>query len=185
MSEVTSSEPETGETHHVSVRLLTDRPGVELREMTSHDEDKEYLDLQLRNKDHITEYGNVVDASLEEVTARRTRKGMTRFGIYEEDILVGAVEFTPNTDGTEAEVGIVLDQDATGRGLAVTALRAATDYVSPRFDRVFAEIDEKHDRSIRMCENVGYIRQPGVVVRDWGRAVVMEYPKPPSTSLPV
>lgn len=179
MSEFTASEPETVEKYHVPVQLPTDRPGVMLREMYGQGEDQEYLNLQLRNKDHISQYGNVVDTTLEEVTARRTRKGMTRFGIYEEDLLVGAVEFTPNTDGTEAEVGIILDQAATGRGLAVTALRAASDYVSLRFDRVFAEIDENHDRSIRMCGVVGYIRQPGVVDRDWGKAVVMEYPKSP------
>lgn len=164
------------------VVLKTDQPGLILKQMTSLQDDLEYLQLQQRNAGHIAEFGNTVDSTVEEVTARRTNKHMSRFGIRKDNRLYGAAEFVPSEDVKEAEVGVVLDKDATGQGMALSALKAMTDYIAPSFKRVFAEIDPKHDRSIHMCEKAGYVRKGDIVEREWGQAVVMEYIKPENSS---
>lgn len=178
MSNPESASP--SEIDHITdpVVLETDQPNLTLKQMTSLQDDLEYLQLQQRNADHIAEFGNTVDSTVEEVNARRTNKHMGRFGIRKDDHLYGAAEFVPSEDTKEAEVGVVLDKDATGQVMALSALKAMTEYIAPHFERVFAEIDPKHERSIHMCEKAGYVRKGDIVEREWGPAVVMVYVGP-------
>jgi RimJ/RimL family protein N-acetyltransferase len=158
--------------------IKTDLPGVTLQLMTDTQDDFEYLQLQERNSQHIVEFGNTVDTTPEEVTARRVGKGIVRFGIRTGENLAGAVEYIPGKIGEDVEVGIVLDSAQTGKGLGLTAVKAMTSLLAPQYKRLFAEIDPRHERSLRLFEQAGYTRQSDIVEREWGPAVVMEYLSP-------
>jgi RimJ/RimL family protein N-acetyltransferase len=158
--------------------IETDQPGLVLEQMLTIDDDLEYFELQDRNREHITEFANVIDATLEAVTMRRKEKGRVRFGIRKDGKLIGAEVYVVREDGKEAEVGILLDKNAVGHGYATYALKALTAYLEPMFDRVFAEVDPKNEKSIRLFERLGFqLVEGGLVQRDWGSAVVLVYKK--------
>ena len=157
--------------------IETDQPGLVLVQLLTIDDDKEYLKLQNDNIEHIAEFGNVIDPTLEEVTKRRTEKGRVRFGIRKDGILVGMEGYTPSKDAREAEVSILLGKDAVGHGYATAALKAMSAYVGHKFERVYAEVDPNNEKSIRLCERAGYILQNGLIQADWGSAAVLEFRK--------
>lgn len=165
-------EPEDDYETPEPVVLKTDQEDLTLVEMTTVKDDQEYLEFQNSNRDHIAEFGNSVDANLEEVTERRSAPGNVRFGIRKDGHLIGIVGYKESLDGKEAEMGLLLAKEATGKGYATSALRAMTDYAVAKFERVYAEADPGNSRSIRLCERVGYIAQSGTVQREWNGQVV-------------
>lgn len=163
--------------------LPTDQEGLVLAQMTDLADDQEYLALQLQNATELAEFGNRVYATAEEIAERRQRTRAVCFGIRQAGQLIGAVEYVPSADGREAEVGIVLDASHTGHGIATTALMTLVQHIAPQFDRVFAEVAPSHEKSLRLCERAGFVRQQATVERDWGAAVVLEYPSQPKSSV--
>ena len=155
--------------------LKTSIPGLKLVQMNSIDDDRRYLSFQHRNREHIAEFGNKVDETIEEVTARRS--GRIIYGIYLNEELIGALDFVPHGDGKEAEVGISLDKEAVGHGYATAAIRAGLSHMAPKFDRLFAEVHPDNEPSLRLCRRVGLVARPGLVQRQWGPALVFDYKK--------
>lgn len=156
----------------------TTMPGLVLRQMLTRQDDEQYFEFQNRNIDHITEFGNSIDGSVAEVTARRLEHGGDgRFGIWFEDRLVGMVGYSTKGHEREAEIGILLDKDATGKGIATASIRALTDYAKARFDRVFAEVEPDNTKSISLMNRTGYTTDGAIVERDWGKALVFEAPQ--------
>ena len=158
-------------------RLETSQVGLTLLEMTTVDDDQAYFDLQNANIEYWKEYGNTIDSSLAEVTARRLDRSDGRYGIWHESELVGMVGCSAKKNPGEAEVGVLLAKDAAGHGYATAAVRALTDFIKPQFDRVFAEAAPDNTKSIEMLERSGYQTNGAVIERDWGRALVFEAPK--------
>lgn len=156
------------------IRIKTERPGLVLIQMLTREDDKAYLDLQNANIEYWKEFGNSIDESVDKVTKRRLGHGNGRFGIWYEGNLVGMVSYSTKDHPHEAELGILLDKDATGHGHATIALKALTDYARSRFERVFAEIDPDNTKSINLVTRAGYKTNGNVVERDWGRALVFE-----------
>jgi len=157
------------------VTLVTDQPGLVLVQMLTADNDNEYLKFQNENREHIAEFGNTIDATLDDVTRRRTKKSGVRFGIRKSDALIGTVGYVPSEDGKEAEVVILLSQNAGGHGYATATLKTMTAYLEPRYERIFAGVDPRNEKSLRLCERVGFVPKPGLIRREWGDAVVLEY----------
>lgn len=157
--------------------LETDRPGLILVEMTTPEEDAEYFDFQSKNQAHIAEFGNIIYGSTTEIAVQRAKPGVVSFGIRNDDMLVGESGYVARKDGQEAEVGIVLAKDATGKGYATAVIKALTAHLLPIANRIFAEIEPTNVASINLMERAGYIRIEGLVERDWGRAAVFEYMK--------
>jgi hypothetical protein len=88
--------------------------GLELRQYVGADDDRKYLDLQKRNREHIAEFGNRVYEGLRQVReAREGPKGKMRLGIWSGEQLIGEAAIGEN--GDEAELGLWLDKNATGR----------------------------------------------------------------------
>lgn len=160
----------------MSSLIVTAQEGLTLRQMTSVEDDEEYLNLQNANLSHFAEFGNSIYDNVEEVTQSRLEKNRVRFGIRKDDVLIGMEGYTPSHDGDSAEVGIHLAEDEQGHGYATVALKALTAHMEPKFERIYAEVMLENQKSIRLCERTGYAISDEVL-RDWGRAVVLDYTK--------
>lgn len=154
--------------------IKTDRPGLLLVQMLSIEDDAAFFDLQNENVAFWKEFGNSIDASIEEVTKRRLKNGNNRFGIWLNDELLGIVGYSTKDHPKEAEVGILLAKNATGHGYAQSAIRAITTFAKPRYDRVFAEVEPTNQPSIQLMKRAGYQTNGRIVERDWGKALVFE-----------
>lgn len=171
------SPTEADEVAHPIV-LDTGVEGLVLRQMLTEQDDEQYFALQNANVEYWKEFGNSIDESVEVVTERRLEHGGNgRFGVWFQDKLVGMVGYSSKKHDREAEIGVLMDKEATGKGFATNAVRALTDYAKLRFDRVFAEIEPTNKKSIELIKRVGYETNGEIVERDWGKALVFEAPK--------
>lgn len=148
-----------------------------LIQMVTEEDDQAYFDLQNANLDFWKRFDNKIDESVEEVTRTRLEAGNSNFGIWVEDKLIGFVAYSTKGHPTEAEVGVMLDKNATGNGYATEAVKALTEFAKPQFDRVFADVSPDNFKSITMLERAGYQTDGKIVERDWGQALVFEAPE--------
>ena len=165
------------------IKIDTEIPGLKLIQMLTINDDEAYFELQNQNTEFWKKYGNTIDSSLEAVTKRRSRAGNVRFGIYLEGRLIGMTGYTQSEDGTQAELGILMSESDTGHGYATSAFKALSEFVADRFDRVYAEADPSNEKSIKLCQRAGYVLQPGMVKRNWGDSVVLDYVSQKSTQI--
>lgn len=161
----------------VPTEIETDMPGLILRHITTVGDDEQHVEYMHRNRDHLTEFGNTVDETVEAATKRRLESGDGQFSIWFSDKYIGTVAYQTEHSDTEVAIGISLDKDVTGRGFATAAIKALTRYAKTRFDRVYAEVDVNNVRSINLLTRSGYHTDGKVVELKWGRALVFEAPK--------
>lgn len=161
----------------VPAEIETDMTGLILRHMTTIADDVERFEYQQRNKNHLAEFGNTVDETVEATTARRLRDGDGVFGIWFDNQLVGTVAYQTEHSDTEVAIGVSLDKDATGRGYALAAVKALTAYALTRFGRVYAEVDINNVKSINLLIRSGFQTNGQAVDLKWGRALVFEAKK--------
>jgi RimJ/RimL family protein N-acetyltransferase len=172
MSEIPKKTPLLAETDAKPVLVIeTEREGLVLKELSSGEDDRVYLEALQEDPQHVDNYLNRVASiydTLEKVTERRHTAGDDiRMGIWDGDRLVGGISFrVSEEDKSQAELGYWLRKSAVGHGYATLATKALTHYVSPRFDKIFAEVHPDNIASQKVLERSGY-HQSGVVERDW------------------
>lgn len=92
-----------------------------------------------------------------------TRPVQTSFGIVVDDEAIGSISLMVGDDISRksAEVGYWIGQSFWGRGIAVDALCAATEYAFSTLNlvRVFAVPFATSVRSTRVLEKAGYVRE--------------------------
>jgi RimJ/RimL family protein N-acetyltransferase len=157
------------------IRIEIDFRGLSIVQMLTHEDDEVYFKLQNANIKFWEEFGNSIDDSVRAITERRTKKGNVRFGIYKDGELIGMEGYRANEEGSEAETGIMLDQQATGHGYATAAFKSMSEYAAARFERVFAQAAPDNASSIQLCQRSGYVLQHGILQTEWGPAVLLEY----------
>lgn len=161
----------------VPAEIFTDMSGLTLRHITTIADDEQHVEYMHRNREHLAEFGNTVDETVEAATKRRLESGDGQFGIWVDDRLVGTVAYQTKHSDTEAAIGISLDKDATGRGYATSAIKALTAYAMTRFNRVYAEVETNNASSMKLLKRAGYQTDGKVVELDWGKALVFEAQK--------
>ncbi|GAB1644852.1 GNAT family N-acetyltransferase [Krasilnikovia sp. MM14-A1259] len=141
--------------------LPTAVPGLQLREL--HREDAAgYHELVQRNVAHLTKLGDYqeeVAAGAEEF-AELFAEPVTapvRFGVFLDGELVGRVDLVP-VDPPKYGLGYWLSEDATGRGLATSAVAALLDYAGTELHGtdVFAGVTHGNVRSDALLERLGF-----------------------------
>lgn len=160
----------------VPAEIETDMPGLILRHITTLADDEQHVEYMHRNREHLAEFGNTVDETVEDAIKRRLESGDGQFGIWYNDKLIGTVAYQTEHSDTEAAMGISLDKDETGRGYATAALKALTRYAVTRFDRVYAEVEVGNTNSINLLQRSGFQTNGQVVELKWGSALIFEAP---------
>lgn len=161
----------------VPAEIETDMHGLILRHITTVADDVRHVEYMHRNRDHLAEFGNTVDETVEAATKRRLDSGDGQFAIWFNDRYVGTVAYQLEHSDTEAAIGVSLDKDETGRGYATSAIKALTAYAVSRFDRVYAEVEVGNTNSINLLTRSGYQTDGQVVELKWGSALIFEAPK--------
>jgi len=91
----------------------------------------------------------------------------TAFAIAVDDFVVGAVGLKPGEDinRMSAEIGYWLGEEFWGRGIMTDSVRALTAYAFTNLglNRVFAEVFEGNQASMRVLEKAGYEREGRLV----------------------
>lgn len=155
--------------------VLTER--LLLRRPTSDDVDAV---LAYRSRPDVTRY-LYQDAWTREVATAKLATWSTAPFAETDDALVLLVEHrdAPGVLGEvvlisrgwaagQVEVGYAFHPDATGRGLATEAARAAVGLAFERLaaHRVFARLDERNDASARVCRRLGMRHEARLVEND-------------------
>lgn len=155
--------------------IPTEQEGVILRQLTTEADDVAYFDAVSANRDHLSQFGDTTAGkyqTLEAVTAARLNAGdKVRMGIWDGETFVGTVNAIPDEEG--AEIGYWLDSRHTGHGYATLATKALSGYVAQTQPRVYAEVVEGNDLSVRVLERAGFKN----TAREAGR-LVFEFIKP-------
>ena len=134
-----------------------------------------YYAFGLRNREHLLRYesGNVVMQLKSQEDAENTVCELEEFwekrksffiGVFDKrddkfvaQVYVGIV----NRDLPEFEIGCFVDKDYEGKGYMTEAVQATLRFIFQYLNasRVSAECDETNDRSIRMIERCGMVRE--------------------------
>ncbi|MFB9428370.1 GNAT family N-acetyltransferase [Streptoalloteichus tenebrarius] len=145
-----------------AVRLVTERPGLELRSLRPED-GAAYARLMWDNAAHLTRHGDYVDmvaASAEDHAATFSAGDpLLNFGVYEDDRLVGRVELVVG-EPPKYGLGYLLAEHACGRGLATTALRALVRHARSRLSAtdLFAGVTRGNHPSVAVLRRLGFTR---------------------------
>ncbi|HEX2963370.1 MAG TPA: GNAT family N-acetyltransferase [Ignavibacteriales bacterium] len=101
------------------------------------------------------------------------KKPVTQFAIEVDEKAVGAIGFIIKEDvqRIQAEIGYWLAEEYWGKGIAVAALKAVTEYAFKNFDlkRIYADVFEWNKGSMRVLEKAGYeleVRQKKSVIKN-------------------
>jgi RimJ/RimL family protein N-acetyltransferase len=132
----------------------TERPGVELRELTEAD-DPIYNESYNASRPEIAAFDP--DAAEKHITLADTRNarlnaaGKLRLGIWDQDTFVGSANVTPEDNG-QVEIGYWTDSRQTGHGYATLAAQA----LASRFPTAHADVVEGNTASAHVLENAGF-----------------------------
>jgi RimJ/RimL family protein N-acetyltransferase len=160
------------------LKIYTENPDVILRELKTEADDIAYFEAVDADRDHLNQYGDTTSRkypTLQDVTkARVNAGGKLRMGIWDpSETFLGSINARANDDAAEVEIGYWLRSKMQGHGYATVAVKALTNYLRPSYHRVFAEVHEGNEGSMKVLRRAGY-SQTGKVERDWGPAVVFE-----------
>lgn len=157
--------------------LQTEREGVTLRTLATDRDDLEYYRAIEENRAHLNRHGNATSKkyrTLQNVKMARLETGnKIRLGIWDGNDFKGTINARPSSDGREVEIGYWVRYGALGEGYATIAVKAFTDYLKPRFTRIFAEVHKDNEDSIKVMERAGY-HAVDEFQRDWGPVISFE-----------
>lgn len=113
--------------------IQTDRSSMVVREITEHD-DRPYYELIQEEAAQLERSGLRLPGLyrlIGDVAIRRANPGITMYGIWDNDVLIGGVETvhkvdetSPDTPPAEQEISYFMKQELQGRGLTPTAVNA-------------------------------------------------------------
>lgn len=157
--------------------LPTDQPDLVLRQLATTEDDAALAAAINENPDYASQFGNTLVTNLgteEKAAAAREKAGdAIRMGIWQEGELVGLISATPKKGKQKAEIGYFVRESASGNGIAKLALRSLSNYVSPRFDRVYADVHPDNEASAKVLKGSGFSKTARRK-RPWGIADVYE-----------
>lgn len=147
------------------VRLAVD-DHIELRLHTVEDADEEWRFLS-ENMQFLSQW---VDWAQPTYTAADVRRDMGEnlskyqvgemyvMGIYIDDELVGNVDIRDIVDGDSAEVGYLLGEAHTGKGIVTRSMQTLMDYVQDKHNvpTFYLNTYSDNEASIRVAERLGF-----------------------------
>lgn len=151
----------------------TAKPGIVMRQITGVD-DAVYLEsydfsrpeIARFDPDALVKYLTIEDVAASHIANRM--KNRVRYGIWDSGTYVGMFGQTETDDGLE--IGYITDSRHAGNGYATLATQTMVAVDFPLYDRIFAEVVEGNDASLRVLEKCGFAE----VARNAGR-ITLDY----------
>ncbi|MBN2142534.1 GNAT family N-acetyltransferase [Candidatus Woesearchaeota archaeon] len=149
------------------VTLVADN-GLEVRELSLSDVPLMYRLID-RNRDHLSRFDNKTSHLFPDESAlrRSIRESAStpyegkRFGIWNEEAVVGSVFLQAAPDNKKAEIMYWLGEEFTGKGYATRAVKRVCDYAFSDLDipLLFACVNRKNLPSIAVLQRTGFQRR--------------------------
>lgn len=140
---------------HQEIYLPTDKGDVTVRTLTQ--KDLPSLDeFFASNDEHLARGGLMGDALFESVVQELDKPtGGSRMGVFVSDRLVGYIGVTPHHKGGR-EVSYGIDKAFSRKGIALSALKAVTEYEHAQGNSVIAEVEHSNSASMKLLEKAGF-----------------------------
>ncbi len=145
--------------------------GIVLRQFTPSDAAPLFALID-RQREHLGQFGDTTAEkypdleSVEKSIAEPPNPDRLRFGVWDNEVLVGTVNLTPRVKpdswqrSGSAVIGYWIGSDFTRRGHATRAVDALTDYGHEQlgYQRIYATVDQGNRPSLGVLERAGYAR---------------------------
>lgn len=145
-----------------TLRIQTERTGVELRQLATEADDTAYFAAIDANRDHtLSQLGDETAAKYPDLASvRATRlnpanRDKLRLGIWDGEVFAGSINLTPDQYGS-AEIGYWLDARHTGNGYATIATKALARYGARKYYLVYANVTDGNEASVAVLERAGF-----------------------------
>jgi ribosomal-protein-serine acetyltransferase len=116
------------------IEILVKSTGIRLKQFTASDSEA-IFELIDRNRSHLSQFGDTTAEkyktieSVEESISNPKNPDRLRFGIWDNGVLVGSVNLTPDDDDkTKGEIGYYLGAEFTGKGYMIKAVTTLTEF---------------------------------------------------------
>jgi RimJ/RimL family protein N-acetyltransferase len=117
-----------------NIEILVGSTGMRLKQFATSDS-QAIFGLIDRNRGHLSQFGDTTAEkyktieSVEESISNPKNPDRLRFGIWDNDVLVGSVNLTPDDDDkTKGEIGYYLGSEFTGKGYMIKAVATLTEF---------------------------------------------------------
>jgi ribosomal-protein-serine acetyltransferase len=165
------------------VEVVSDDPGIVLRELTLDDLDA-YFGLVDVSRAHLNRFGDHQfehDATIEDLRAyfEHPWDHNVRFGIWCRGALAGRVDLNP-IDPPRWVIGYWLGSGFTGRGIATVAGRAAIGHAETLgATEIYAGVTHGNDASVAVLRRLGFDHIQDLEDRSRWRLSLVPDPPPP------
>lgn len=116
------------------IEILIGSTGIRLKQFT-HSDSQAIFELIDRNREHLSQFGDTTAEkyktveSVEESISNPKNPNRLRFGIWDNGVLVGSVNLTPEEDDkTKGEIGYYLGAEFKGKGYMIKAVTTLTEF---------------------------------------------------------
>lgn len=146
--------------------IQTSNPEIKLRKFSLEDSDK-IFNLINENREHLSKIyssGNKDNTSDKYLTLESvlesiknpSNPGKLRFGIWDNEELVGSINLTPC--GNQAEIGYYVGSKFINKGYATLATIALTDYsLNKNFNKLYAKVEFGNNASAKVLKKAGFV----------------------------
>lgn len=147
-------------TERITIRAVTET--IYLKQLSPKDAAR-YFSLIAYDSDHLRHFGDTTAdkypdvVSVRDSIAHPKNPEKLRFGIWDNDHMVGTINLTPSVDG-EAEIGYWVGKEFVGHGYAARALKLLTGYATEvlHYDVLYCEVAVGNTASARTVKKSGF-----------------------------
>lgn len=152
------------------IEILADSTGVRLKQFTTGDS-QAIFGLIDRNRSHLSQFGDTTAEkyktieSVEESISNPKNPDRLRFGIWDNGVLVGSVNLTPDDDDkTKGEIGYYLGSEFTGKGYMIKAVTTLTEFAFKNlgYKEIYGKVHKDNIGSQKVLLKSGFIENSSV-----------------------
>lgn len=153
-----------------TIEILVGSTGIRLKQFTASDS-QAIFQLIDRNRSHLSQFGDTTAEkyktieSVEESISNPKNPERLRFGIWDNGILVGSINLTPdNDDETKGEIGYYLGSEFTGKGYMIKTVTTLTEFAfkNLRYKEIYGKVHKDNIGSQKVLLKSGFIENDSV-----------------------
>lgn len=147
------------------IEILVGSTGMRLKQFAASDS-QAVFELIDRNRSHLSQFGDTTAEkyktieSVEESISNPKNPDRLRFGIWDNGVLVGSVNLTPDDDDkTKGEIGYYLGSEFTGKGYMIKAVTTLTEFAIKNlgYKEIYGKVHEDNIGSQKVLLKSGFV----------------------------
>lgn len=152
------------------IEILVRSTGIKLKQFSIGDSEAVFKLID-RNRSHLSQFGDTTAEkyktieSVEESISNPKNPDRLRFGIWDNGVLVGSVNLTPDdNDKTKGEIGYYLGSEFTGKGHMIKAVTNLTEFAFKNlgYKEIYGKVHKDNIGSQKVLLKSGFIENGSV-----------------------